>query len=325
MTVSSTAGHLAFLPFKTRNAIADILFYNVAALNREEIEDLVDLPLRDREGTIIVVSPSGSDKPIRHYWNVWQMIAVERETIAGAALAGVGSSALGTAALCRDVADGIGGDVAGIVTGYGLTDLVSEGLGGWFFFGGIDRFKHRPDLAIDRWTNGRLPSLAGTEAFDRPAVSLPLSDVGAVMDLLRAASGYLPNLRWLVGHSKGNSIIDFALERYVTELRGTASPLFDDLEVVTLSAVVALPEEFRRVHQVIGSIDSFGRLNSRLDVEHETVDNAWHHLNRALPAHLDAVKVIQEIAATPRVPGRNAREMNGSGLSAGLLVGGHVE
>jgi hypothetical protein len=48
-------------------------------------------------------------------------------------------------------------------------------------------------------------------------------------------------------------------------------------------------------------------------------------LNRALPAHLDAVKVIQEIAATPRVPGRNAGEMSGSGLSAGLLVGGHVE
>ena len=312
MAVSGTAGHLAFLPFKTRNAIADILFYNVAALSREEIGDLVDLPLRDREGTIIVVSPSGSDKPIRHYWNVWQMIAVERETIAGAALAGCGSSALGTAALCRDVADGIGGDVAGIVTGYGLTDLVSEGIGGWFFFGGIDRFKHGLDLAIDRWTNGRLPSRAGTQAFDRPAVSLPLSDVGAVMDLLHAASGYLPNLRWLVGHSKGNSIIDFALERYVRELRGAASPLFDDLTVVTLSAVVALPEEFRRVHQVIGSIDGFGRLNSRLDLEHKTVGNAWHHLNRALPAHLDAVKVIREIAATPKVPGRLRRASEGN-------------
>ena len=201
--------------------------------------------------------------------------------------------------------------MAGVVTGYGLTDLVSEGLGGWFFFGGIDRFKHGLDLAIDRWTNGRLPSLAGAEAFDRPAVSLPLSDVGAVMDLLRAASGYLPNLRWLVGHSKGNAIIDFALERYVRELRGAASPLFDDLEVVTLSAVVALPEEFRRVHQVIGSIDGFGRLNSRLGIEHETVDNAWHHLNRALPAHFDAVKVIREIAATPTVPGRLRRASEG--------------
>jgi hypothetical protein len=299
MALGSTAGHLAFVPFKARNAVADILFYNVADLSREEIRDLLDVPLRDREGSIVVVSPSGSGVPIRHYWNVWQMIAVEGEAIAGAALAGCGSSALGTAALCRDVADGIGGDVAGVVTGYGLTDLVSEGLGGWFFFGGIDRFKHNLDLAVERWTSGGLPTRAGAEAFDQPAaVSLPLSDVGAVMDLLHAAPRYLPNLRWLVGHSKGNAIMDFALERYVRELRAreAVSPLFDDLEVVTLSAIVALPAEFRRVHQVIGSIDWFGRLNSRPDVQHETVDNAWHHLNRALPKHLDAVKVIGEIA-----------------------------
>jgi hypothetical protein len=131
------------------------------------------------------------------------------------------------------------------------------------------------------------------------------------MDMLHAAPRYLPNLRWLVGHSKGNAIIDFALERYVRELRGAASPLFDDLEVVTLSAVVALPKEFRRVHQVIGSIDNFGRRNSRLDVEHTTVDGAWHHLNRALPKHLDAVKVIGELAATPKVPGRLRRASEG--------------
>ena len=44
----------------------------------------------------------------------------------------------GTAALARSIADALDADVAGIVTGYGLSDMMSEALGGWFAVGAAD-------------------------------------------------------------------------------------------------------------------------------------------------------------------------------------------
>ncbi|MFC5462080.1 hypothetical protein [Massilia niabensis] len=41
------------------------------------------------------------------------------------AVAGVGSSALGTAAFARNVADAFGEPVAGLVSGYGMADLLA--------------------------------------------------------------------------------------------------------------------------------------------------------------------------------------------------------
>jgi hypothetical protein len=57
------------------------------------------------------------------------------DTVATVVVAGVGSSAVGTAALARGVADYLGTPVAGIVSGLGLADVVSEALGGWVVFG----------------------------------------------------------------------------------------------------------------------------------------------------------------------------------------------
>ena len=85
--------------------------------------------------------PSNSDRQIRHYKRALRFMNKEGPTIRAIAVAGVGSSALGTAALARSIADALDTDVAGIVTGYGLSDVMTEALGGWFVFGAADRIR----------------------------------------------------------------------------------------------------------------------------------------------------------------------------------------
>lgn len=53
-------------------------------------------------------------------------------------VAGVGSSAIGTASLARNLADYLKRPVAGIVSGCGVEDVISEGFGGWFGLGAIN-------------------------------------------------------------------------------------------------------------------------------------------------------------------------------------------
>ena len=52
-----------------------------------------------------------------------------------ATITGVGSSALGSAALAWDISVALKKPVLAIVPGYGVADVVLQGLGGWFAFG----------------------------------------------------------------------------------------------------------------------------------------------------------------------------------------------
>jgi hypothetical protein len=112
--------HLNLLPVKGRNNLLDRLFYDVESLSDDEKGELS--PLADREGTVLLVYPSSAGRKTLHYRNVLQLFLRSRDEVEGIAVAGVGSSVLGTAALARNVADAIGGPVAGIVSGYGLTE-----------------------------------------------------------------------------------------------------------------------------------------------------------------------------------------------------------
>ena len=57
-----------------------------------------------------------------------------------------------------------------------------------------------------------------------------------------------------------------------------------------------MPGQFQDAQQLIGEIDWFGGLNSRADLHRVTVPGAWHHLNRRLPAHLDAEAAVRAVA-----------------------------
>jgi hypothetical protein len=59
------AASLPFFSYRQRNAVIDNFFYGTASLTLEEKAKLS--PLVDREGSIIVVPPSNSDRQIRNY------------------------------------------------------------------------------------------------------------------------------------------------------------------------------------------------------------------------------------------------------------------
>ena len=301
--VSDLAASLPFLPVKQRNAALDGLFYDTGSLTPDEVANLS--PLADREGSIIVVPPSGSGRPIRHYRKALRFMNKEGDGIRAIAVAGVGSSVLGTAALARNVADAQGFDVAGIVTGYGLSNLMTEALGGWFVFGAADRTRLYWETLVGRATTTlpEAPAPTASEASAEKNASEGLEsvppylagmpgnqDLSTLVDILMARPA---KLELLVGHSKGSLLIDFVLEQFVEELEGDDHPLFDELQIVTFGAVVDIPDQFRRVQQYLGNLDWFGGMNSRLSIPHQRVPNAWHHLNRKLPYHLDVLAALR--------------------------------
>jgi hypothetical protein len=315
--------NLWLYPIKLGNQVADLLFYDVGNLEPSEWERLS--PLADLKGTIIVVSPRSARRAdkVRHYKSVLRFMIEEGDGIQAIAVAGVGSSVLGMASLARSVADGSGWDVAGIVTGYGLADLVVESLGGFLYYGGIDRLRYEIELILDRLLT---PVAATTReaAGDRrrlTGLGYPLgsfdalgnSDVRALYDILLAGP---PRLRLLVGDSKGNLLISFVLNHMKDELGDRAArmsesrhPLLVHLTVVTLGAVVDIPTESFALstHQFLGQLDWLGQLNSdrsppffgTIALEHEMIPGAGHHLNPMIPCSLSVADALRR-AGLPR-------------------------
>ena len=283
----------------TRNLFWDTLFYDIEALSPTERAEIATLS--DHEGALIVVSPQQSGKGLRYYEDTTAMLSAEKATIGGVAIAGVGSSIVGTAALARNVADTYGLDVAGIVSGYGATDLMAEALGGWFFYGYIDKYRHILEIMVEKAASAVRAPLAATAAGnDARQGAIPRQlDTGTLLDILMANPD---KLEILVGHSKGAMLIDFVLEEFVHRMNGQAHRFYDELDVVTVSAVVGVPHNFKKTCQIIGALDWFGGMNSLPDLLGDMnpatrpryVENAWHHLNLELPFRLglgDALSV----------------------------------
>src|SRR6476619_4348345 len=111
------------------------------------------------------------------------------------AVAGV---ALGSAALARNIADALNTDVAGIVTGYGLSDVMTEACGGWFAFGAADRIRYTMEKFFERMRS-TMPADAAPAAGDASAT---------LSEILLAGP---PKLEYLVAHSKGSLVVSHAL------------------------------------------------------------------------------------------------------------------
>lgn len=115
------------------NSGLDALFYDVPALTQREVDWLWSEHLP--EGAILFIDPRNDEHVgIRCTDEAGFFVACRgRGENVGVAVAipGVGSSALGAAALGRNVADYLGQTVAVIVAGYGKSDLVADALGGW--------------------------------------------------------------------------------------------------------------------------------------------------------------------------------------------------
>ena len=238
------AASLPFFSYRQRNALIDNFFYDTASLTLEEEAKLS--PLVDREGSIIVVPPSNSDRKIRHYKSALRFRNKEGPTIRAIAVAGV---ALGSAALARNIADALNTDVAGIVTGYGLSDVMTEAFGGWFAFGAADRIRYTMEKFFERMRS-TMPADAAPAAGDASAT---------LSEILLAGP---PKLEYLVAHSMGSLVVSHApalcrgsgrrRERFVRALahhhtrgRGRLPPTFQEGAAISRRSRLVRPRQFK--------------------------------------------------------------------------------
>ena len=272
-----------------RNAFLDALFYNIANIREEERPELAFWLAR--EGSIILVPPSGGAK-LRLCLDREDFFRAGGAEAAALAVAGVGSSALGAAAFARDVADAIGAPVAAIVSGYGLADAVTEGMGGFFWFGALNGIRHAFE-GLDRIARGFSAIERSIEAADGVR-SLGLSeDTAAIIALLEDKRS---RFDLLAGHSKGNLVISEALYAIDADRPRLAAALARRCRIVTISARIGMPPRFHRVIDVMGEWDTFGALNSRPDIPADyVVPNAWHSTSHEFPfgMGIDVTKVLK--------------------------------
>ena len=286
------------------NTALDTVFYDVGALDLGE-RTAVSGYSRP-EGSVIVVHPKRSKQGIECLSPLEFAQGHEAGTyrnVDSIAVPGVGSSALGAAALARNIADYLGRPVAGIVAGYGVSDLLSEAIGGWFVLG----FRNTVRDQLARWFD--LYGLKDHVREQRAHESIKghLEAIGVDVDRYiygspdSAAVLYLisklgTKIKLVVGHSKGNLSIENALEGLLTSRRNTGTPSVLDLTILTMGAVIRFPPGFENVFQYIGRIDYFGFMNSRPFLKRIVVPNACHSLNRKVPFHMPVRKILESTA-----------------------------
>ncbi|MEO1079020.1 MAG: hypothetical protein AAFY29_05655 [Pseudomonadota bacterium] len=271
-----------------RNTIADWTFYDVGALTRPEFNWLASQ--RIEEGSILVVLPTGGadELCIRKHVDHEAMIAAPGDLVRHFAIAGVGSSDVGAAALARTLANHLDEPVGAIVAGYGMADIVQEALGGWFFFGAANRAQ----ALLDRFGKGLSNPLRGGRADEGEGASILARCSKDTRTLLRLLHDEGREIETILGHSKGCLSIAYAFNE-LRDLQGPdALTPFRDIKIITAGAVVALPDQLQRVHQYLGSIDWFGGLNSIPGTAHTRVPYSWHHLNTDIPLHMNLSQVL---------------------------------
>ena len=134
------------------NTALDFIFYDVPTLRAALAEKdapmqargekppsrIIDFDaLSDPEGSLLLIDATTAPY-VHKYQSVEKFLQSpyeETRDVDIATITGVGSSALGSAALAWDISVALEKPVLAIVPGYGVADVVLQGLGGWFAFG----------------------------------------------------------------------------------------------------------------------------------------------------------------------------------------------
>jgi hypothetical protein len=134
------------------NTALDFVFYDVPTLRAALAEKdapmqargekppsrIIDFDaLSDPEGSLLLIDATTAPY-VHKYQSVEKFLQSpyqETRDVDIATITGVGSSALGSAALAWDISVALEKPVLAIVPGYGVADVVLQGLGGWFAFG----------------------------------------------------------------------------------------------------------------------------------------------------------------------------------------------
>jgi len=276
--------------YRRRNAVLDAIFYDIGVITPDEAAAVA--PWLAREGALLVVPPSGAGT-LRICPDIDDFASHGGINTRILAVAGVGSSALGTAAFARNVADAFGEPVAALVSGYGLADMMTEALGGWFWFGALNRMRHMYEQ-IDDLARGNKFELSWPAATMNPArASLDTRTLCALLTDRRF------HFSLLTGHSKGNLVISEAL---YTLRGGHQDGELDEISIVTISAAIAMPPRHRKIIDVMGEVDWFGAMNSNVAIGVEyRPRNAWHHTNTELNWHLPVREVFGALRRRPGI------------------------
>lgn len=271
---------------RARNNVLDLMFYDINTIPVEKRRELLEWT--DPDGSVLVVYPgNGEKREVKHFEHVEKFLASDEfRSTQIVAIAGVGSSALGTAALAANVADALGKQVAGIVSGYGLADVVAEGVVGRFVLRPLNQMRQFVDLFLTP-LDPLLQKISTDTQPNADPQRLPSYVYGLPeIDTLNQVLSH-PDSRVVlaVGHSKGNLSIAAALGNRSSEQAGIQDPR---MAVVTFGALVELPQSLAAQRQFIGTLDGLGWLNSTLPQPWVAVPWAKHTLNTALPFHVAA-------------------------------------
>ena len=279
----------AFLEgFRRRDTLLDVLFYDVRVVDHDEAVDLA--PWKAGEGVILIVPPSGAGRVV---------VCADREDffargggeITTLTVAGAGTSALGTAAFARNVADAVDRPVAAVVSGYGLADLAGEAAGGFQWFAGLSAMHdllERFDQSLDR-----MRSATGSAFTGRPLPAPGERDSDVVLALLKDDRLHLG---LIVAHSKGNMVVGEALHALQREDRARSDRIGETVHVVSIASRHTMPRSCKQVTEIVGRWDLIGDFATRRDAPPDVVvPDAWHHTNTDLYGHLPVTKVLKEV------------------------------
>lgn len=275
--------------WRLRNTGLDALFYDIKALTAEETFYISDAIAA--EGLIMIVPPTGGGM-LTLCDSVDEYLLRGGRDVHVLAVAGIGGSAAGAAAFARNVADAVGAPVAAVVSGYGLGDILTEAMGGAFFFGPLGFLRN--DLEVIDDMVGRPHFGAYQERHlqvDAPRrASL---DADTVETLLAH-----PDLSFtlLTGHSKGNRVLSEALYSLKEEAPEQLAAHGRKARIVTFGARITMPPAFADVVDVIGEFDWYGEINSRPRIETDIrVPRAGHSTNTDLPLCLFVTRTLKDI------------------------------
>jgi hypothetical protein len=282
------------------NTALDFIFYDVPTLRAALAEKdppmqalgeklpsrIIDFDaLSDPEGSLLLIDATTAPY-VHKYQSVEKFLESpyqETRDVDIASITGVGSSALGSAALAWDISVALEKPVLAIVPGYGVADVVLQGLGGWFAFGLHDFLSSKTliqtGLATAAPETARIGrELAASTPRERVARGgAPIFRYGSgSSDVLHALLEYRETpFRLLVGHSKGALQINNAIQSLaVARTQG--------LRVVTLGCPIGENVAGVDYHQYLGLFDALGQLNAWGHWP-EHWPPTWHSTNPVLP------------------------------------------
>jgi hypothetical protein len=281
----------SFDALRRGNAALDVLFYDVGVVGEDEADALATAGAG--EGTILIVPPSGAGR-LSICRTIAEYFDQDGGEISTLTVAGVGSSALGTAAFARNVADAVGKPVAAVVSGHGLGDLVGEATADFPWFAGLGTLHDlwsRFDRSFDWLRSAASDPLAGGTD---PMVAERDADV--VLALLRDDRAHF---ELIVAHSKGNMVVGDALHALQREDRVRSDRIGESVHIVSISSRRSMPRSCRQVTEIVGRWDLIGDFATRRDAPADVVvPDAWHHTNTDLLGHLPVTRVLKEVLGT---------------------------